>query len=70
MGVPHSNSASHLPTTGRRLAESLNELLGRLAAANEFPLEGDQRDAWQQEIEILHNAVTGLDGTIYFEFDI
>lgn len=52
------------------LAESPHEILGRLASANEFPLEGDQRDAWQQEIEILQNALAGLDGTIYLEFDV
>ena len=52
------------------LAESPHEILGRLASANQFPLEGDQRDAWQQEIEILQNALAGLDGTIYLEFDV
>ena len=52
------------------LAESPSEILGRLAAENQFSLEGDQRDAWQQEIEILRNALAGLDGTIFLEFDV
>ncbi len=45
-------------------------ILGRIAAANEFPLEADQRDAWQQEIEILQRSLVGVDGTVYFEFDV
>lgn len=52
------------------LAESPSEILGRLAAENQFALEGDQRDAWQQEIGILRSALAGLDGTIYLEFDV
>jgi hypothetical protein len=31
---------------------------------------GDQRDAWQQEVEILQNALAGLDGTLFLEFDV
>ncbi len=54
----------------RFVAESPNEILGLLASANEFALEGDQRDAWQQEVEILQNALAGLDGTLFLEFDV
>jgi DUF2075 family protein len=50
--------------------ETPPEILGYLAAANEFPLESDQRDAWQQEIEILQISLAGLQGTIYLEFDV
>lgn len=51
-------------------ARPAKEILGTLAAKNEFPLESDQRDAWQQEIDILQNALTGLPGTLYLEFDV
>src|ERR1035437_2163137 len=52
------------------LSEYPETILGHLAAANPFSLDSDQRDAWQQEIEILQAALSGLDGTLYLEFDV
>ena len=52
------------------MRQSPTEILGQLAANNTFSLEGDQRDAWQEEIKILHSSLTGVSGTIYIEFDI
>lgn len=52
------------------LRHSSAEILGQLAASNTFPLEGDQRNAWQEEIRILQSSLTGMTGTIYLEFDI
>ena len=52
------------------LRANIDEILGRLASQNQFALEGDQRDAWQEEIRVLQSALRGLDGTIYLEFDV
>lgn len=74
MGAPPPQTrrapAYYWAPVSRFLAESPTEVLGHLAAANQFALEGSQRTAWQQEVEILQLALVGLDGTIYLEFDV
>ncbi len=47
-----------------------DEILGRLARNNDFPLEQPQRDAWLEEINILQSNLTPFQGTIYFEYSI
>ncbi len=46
------------------------EIIGRLAMDNEFPLEQSQRDAWLEEINILREVLLSFNGTIYFEYSI
>lgn len=46
------------------------EILGKLAICNTFTLKQLQRDAWLEEINILHEALYCFQGTIYFEFSI
>jgi hypothetical protein len=46
------------------------EILGKLAEANEFSLEQSQRDAWLEEIYILRNVLQAYKGSIYFEYSI
>ena len=46
------------------------EIIGKLAINNEFPLEQSQRDAWKEEIKILHEALFPFQGSIYFEYSI
>ncbi len=46
------------------------EIIGKLAINNEFSLEQTQRDAWNEEIKILHEALASLQGSIYFEYSI
>jgi hypothetical protein len=52
------------------LQKSTEELLGKLAQANDFSLESTQRDAWLEEIRILKNALRSYNGSIYFEYSI
>lgn len=52
------------------LNTSTDEILGRLAASNEFALEQSQRDAWLDEIVILKGALDRFEGSIYFEYSI
>jgi hypothetical protein len=46
------------------------EIIGKLAINNEFSLEQSQRDAWYEEIEILHNTIGSFEGSIYLEYSI
>ena len=46
------------------------EVLGQLAAANAGTLDQEQKSAWEAEIGILHNALAGLAGWIYLEFQV
>ncbi len=41
-----------------------------MAINNEFSLEQSQRDAWHEEIEILHETLVSFQGSIYFEYSI
>lgn len=47
-----------------------HQVLGDLTAAHSFALEIDQRQAWEEELEILRAALPGIDGTLYLEFDV
>ena len=45
-------------------------VLGTLASANAFPLDQQQRDAWEEQIRILKTALDGVAGTIFLEFEV
>jgi hypothetical protein len=47
-----------------------DEILARLVRSNDFPLEQTQRDAWLEEIKILHGVISPYQGSIYFEYSI
>ena len=47
-----------------------DEIFGRLARSNDFPLEQSQRDAWIEEIKILQKVLFNFQGSIYFEYSI
>lgn len=49
---------------------STNEILGELVSNSEFSVEGTERNAWQEEIRILKEVLSGLEGTVYFEYSI
>lgn len=59
--------ASDIPSF---LAASRDEVLGRLAARSHFAVDLTQRDAWQQEIAILREALVGIQGWLFLEFDV
>jgi len=52
------------------LNTSPEEILGKLASNYEFSLEQNQRDAWLEEIIILHKVLFPFNGYIYFEYSI
>ncbi len=47
-----------------------DEILSRLVRNNDFALEQTQRDAWLEEIAILHKVLSSHQGSIYFEYSI
>ena len=49
---------------------NLDEIIGKLAINNRFSLEQNQRDAWQEEINILQKTLVSYQGSIYFEYSI
>lgn len=56
------------------IAEVINTptdaILGRLNSKSDFSIITTQRDTWIAEIEFLKNSLLGLDGAVFFEFNI
>ena len=52
------------------LREDAAGILGKLTAAHGHDLELQQRRAWEEEIEILKDALRELGGTIFLEFEV
>jgi len=52
------------------LSREADEILGALARCSDFALEPTQRDAWLEEIRILHSALSSCHGSVYFEYSI
>ena len=63
-------SAYYRASVREFLAAHPDQVIGRLAAANPFALDPEQRDAWQEEIRTLTAALQDLTGTLYLEFDL
>jgi hypothetical protein len=55
---------------GNFLVTSIDEILGKLAGNNDFPLVPTQKDAWIKEISILKSVLPPYRGSIYFEYSI
>ncbi len=49
---------------------SPDTVLGMMTHDNPFSLDQNQRDAWLEEIKILHNVLPRYSGTVYFEYTI
>ena len=64
------SSAYYSDAVERFLATNADQVIGALAAAHPFALEPAQRDAWQEEIRILRNALIGVNGFLHLEFDV
>lgn len=64
------NRAFYSDSIANFLKTSHEEIIGKLALGNEFPLEQAQRDAWLVEIEILKEILSPYKGSIYFEYSI
>jgi hypothetical protein len=63
-------SAYYSDVVERFLATNAGQAIGALAAAHPFALEPEQRDAWQEKIRPLRDALGGVTGVLYLEFDV
>src|SRR5262245_298824 len=52
------------------IGETTEAILGALTQRSAFAVEPSQRDAWMGEIAILKAALTGIDGSVFLEFDV
>ena len=52
------------------LQKSTPEIIGSITLSNHFDSTLYQNKAWKEQIEILKNAITEHNGTIFFEFSI
>ena len=52
------------------LKTSSNEILGELVSCHSFHTEIAQKDAWQEQIVVLKNALLDFVGSIYLEYSI
>lgn len=63
-------SAYYSAPVDRFLDSDPHKVLGVLAAGHAHDLDIEQRQAWEEEINILRDALSGLVGTIFLEFDV
>lgn len=50
--------------------ESSSSILGKLSDASHFADSLEQKGAWKSQVDLLKNALTGIEGEIYFEYSI
>ena len=63
-------SAYYSASVDRFLATEPHQVLGALAAAHTHALEVEQRQAWEEELDLLRTALSGLAGTLHLEFEV
>lgn len=64
------NRAYYAASISEFVGELDSSILGTLTVANRFDLTQTQRDAWKEEIRLLKQSLSGIEGTIAFEFSI
>lgn len=55
-------------STAHFIAEPATEVLGTLTGNSGFDITQEQRDAWEEQIEVLQGALHGLEGAITLEY--
>lgn len=69
-GTARRESAYYSAPVSTFLDENGSQVLGKLTAVHPHALDPEQRDAWQEELSILKEALRNYVGTIYLEFDV
>ncbi len=69
-GPPVRVSAYYSAPVDRFLTTDPYHVLGALASAHSHDLDVEQRQAWEEELLILKEALTALTGTLFLEFDV
>lgn len=65
-----SSNAYYAADIATFLGDSPNEVLGEITRNSIYPIEPDQRDAWQDQIRVLHSALQGFEGAVFLEFNV
>ena len=69
--APHSTLNSYYAADVEKFfATTSDEILGTITANSVFAVEPSQRNAWIIQIEVLKPALAGVQGTIFFEFNV
>jgi DUF2075 family protein len=69
-GPPVRVSAYYSAPVDRFLTTEPYHVLGALASAHSHDLDVEQRQAWEEELLILKEALTAVTGTLFLEFDV
>jgi hypothetical protein len=70
-GSPRGTSAYYGASVAEFLAAPQEAIIGRLTLADPHrALDATQKQAWAEEIRILHDALVGLDAALFLEFDV
>ena len=69
-GPPVRVSAYYSAPVDGFLTTEPHQVLGALASAHSYDLDVEQRQAWEEELPILKEALTALTGTLFLEFDV
>jgi hypothetical protein len=62
--------AYHYCSVSEFIITRADSLLGALVAGHNFPLELEQRNAWSEQFAILRRSVVGVEGMLFFEFEV
>ena len=69
-GASPRSSAYYSASIDGFLDSAPHYVLGILAEAHAHDLEVEQRHAWEEEIALLRDALAGLEGTLFLEFEV
>ncbi len=67
-GVP--DNSYYAADVGTFLRATTDEILGALAARNEFALDVTQRDAWVEQISVLQDSLANVNGSLFLEWSV
>jgi hypothetical protein len=67
---PTRSAAWYGASVAQFVAASANEVVGALTRASSFAVDEPQRRAWEQQLELLRQALVGSSGWLCLEFDV
>ena len=65
-----SSNAYYVADVAAFIGTTSDEILGVITANSAFSVDPSQRDAWVMQIAVLKPALAGVEGTIFFEFNV
>jgi hypothetical protein len=69
-GMERKGPAYYAATIAHFLTDDVNAVIGQMVKASGHDIEATQISAWTRQLVILRNALTGIDGSLFLEFDI